>query len=115
MIAGQIEEKPRHYLFGRMPAFPAYAEKLSTGLSHWHGFGEKAVNHRIMTINQCRDCDLIKFRPARDRTRFIDAAMQSAMVNDGLGQMFSARKRHARRSISACKKCIGQNRRHRTG
>jgi mono/diheme cytochrome c family protein/glucose/arabinose dehydrogenase len=42
MIAGQVPEKPRHYLFGRMPAFAAHAEVLSKGLSHWHGFGESS-------------------------------------------------------------------------
>lgn len=40
MIAGELTEKPRDYLFGRMPAFPAYADALAKGLSHWHGFGE---------------------------------------------------------------------------
>jgi cytochrome c2 len=41
MIAGQLSEKTRPYVFGRMPAFPAYAEQLAKGLSHWHGFSEK--------------------------------------------------------------------------
>lgn len=41
MIAGQIEKKPREYIFARMPAFPAYADSLSKGLSHWHGFSDK--------------------------------------------------------------------------
>ncbi len=40
-IAGQQSEKPRPYLFARMPAFPAVAEQLAKGLSHWHGFSEK--------------------------------------------------------------------------
>ena len=40
-IAGQQSEKPRPYLFARMPAFPAVAEELAKGLSHWHGFSEK--------------------------------------------------------------------------
>jgi cytochrome c2 len=40
-IAGQQSEKPRPYLFARMPAFPAVAEELARGLSHWHGFSEK--------------------------------------------------------------------------
>ncbi len=44
MIAGQLPEKPRHYLFGRMPAFPIYAELLSKGLSHWHGFSDKPTS-----------------------------------------------------------------------
>jgi mono/diheme cytochrome c family protein len=41
MIAGKIAEKPRHYIVGRMPAFPAYADAIAQGLSHWHGFPEK--------------------------------------------------------------------------
>ena len=44
MIAGQLPEKPRPYLFGRMPAFPQYAELLAKGLSHWHGFSEKPTS-----------------------------------------------------------------------
>ncbi len=40
-IAGKVEEKPRPYLFGRMPAFPAAAERLAAGLSHLHGFSDK--------------------------------------------------------------------------
>jgi mono/diheme cytochrome c family protein len=40
-IAGHLGEKPRPYLFARMPAFPAVAEQLAKGLSHWHGFSEK--------------------------------------------------------------------------
>jgi mono/diheme cytochrome c family protein len=40
-IAGQQSEKPRPYLFARMPAFPAVAGELAKGLSHWHGFSEK--------------------------------------------------------------------------
>ncbi len=38
MIAGQIPQKPRDYIFGRMPAFALHAEALARGLSHWHGF-----------------------------------------------------------------------------
>ena len=43
MIAGNITDKTRPYLFARMPAFPAYAEKLAKGLSHWHGFSEQVA------------------------------------------------------------------------
>ena len=42
IIAGQQVEKTRPYLFARMPAFPASAERLAVGLSHWHGYAEKA-------------------------------------------------------------------------
>ncbi|MEI6714977.1 MAG: DUF6797 domain-containing protein [Verrucomicrobiota bacterium] len=41
MIAGQMTEKPRHYILGRMPGFPAYAEQIAKGLSHWHGYSDK--------------------------------------------------------------------------
>ncbi len=41
LLAGNLPEKPRSYLFARMPAYPAYAEALSKGLSHWHGFSDK--------------------------------------------------------------------------
>ncbi|MEK0445124.1 MAG: hypothetical protein RLZZ399_445, partial [Verrucomicrobiota bacterium] len=41
LIAGQITEKPRPYIVGRMPAFPAYADALAKGLSHAHGFSDK--------------------------------------------------------------------------
>ncbi len=40
-IAGRQADKPRPYLFARMPAFPAVAEELAKGLSHWHGFSDK--------------------------------------------------------------------------
>lgn len=43
LIAGKQTEKPRPYIFGRMPAFPAAAEGLAKGLSHWHGFSDKPV------------------------------------------------------------------------
>jgi cytochrome c2 len=42
VIAGLQVEKPRPYLFARMPAFSASAERLAVGLSHWHGYGEKS-------------------------------------------------------------------------
>lgn len=42
MIAGEVSEKPRPYLFGRMPAFTAHAGLLAKGLSHWHGFSERS-------------------------------------------------------------------------
>jgi hypothetical protein len=38
MIAGQLPEKTRPYVYGRMPAFEHYADVLARGLSHWHGF-----------------------------------------------------------------------------
>ena len=38
MIAGELPAKTRPYLYGRMPAFEHYAEPLSKGLSHWHGY-----------------------------------------------------------------------------
>jgi hypothetical protein len=38
MIAGQLPDKTRPYVYGRMPAFEHYADVLSRGLSHWHGF-----------------------------------------------------------------------------
>ena len=44
IIAGNIPDKTRPYLFARMPAFPAYADKLSKGLSHWHGFSDKPAS-----------------------------------------------------------------------
>lgn len=44
MIAGQHTEKVRSYLVGRMPAFPAYAEQMAKGLSHWHGFSDKPTS-----------------------------------------------------------------------
>jgi cytochrome c2 len=40
MLAGTLFDKTRPYLFARMPAFPASAERLALGLSHWHGFAE---------------------------------------------------------------------------
>jgi mono/diheme cytochrome c family protein len=40
-VAGLQTEKPRPYLFARMPAFPSAAEGLAKGLSHWHGLSEK--------------------------------------------------------------------------
>ncbi len=43
-IAGAHAEKTRPYLYGRMPAFPAYAEVLAKGLSHWHGFDDKTAS-----------------------------------------------------------------------
>ena len=43
MIAGQLAQKPRDYLFGRMPAFAAHAEQLARGLSHWHGFSHQST------------------------------------------------------------------------
>jgi hypothetical protein len=42
VIAGLQVEKPRPYLFARMPAFSANAERLAVGLSHWHGYAEKS-------------------------------------------------------------------------
>lgn len=36
-IAGQIEEKPRPWLIGRMPGFAHYADGLALGLNHQHG------------------------------------------------------------------------------
>ncbi len=44
LLAGSVSEKPRSYLFGRMPAFPAYADALAKGLSHWHGFGDQTAS-----------------------------------------------------------------------
>jgi cytochrome c2/glucose/arabinose dehydrogenase len=43
MIAGQLPQKPRDYIFARMPAFAAHAEQLARGLSHWHGFSHQTA------------------------------------------------------------------------
>jgi hypothetical protein len=38
-IAGHEKNKPRPWIIARMPGFATYAENLSKGLPHQHGFG----------------------------------------------------------------------------
>ena len=38
-IGGHAKDKPRPWIVGRMPGFPGYADALSKGLPHGHGFG----------------------------------------------------------------------------
>jgi mono/diheme cytochrome c family protein len=38
-IAGHAKDKPRPWIVSRMPGFTTYAEPLSKGLAHSHGFG----------------------------------------------------------------------------
>lgn len=42
-ISGAETWKPRPWLESRMPAFPAFAENLGTGLATLHGFGPKSA------------------------------------------------------------------------
>jgi cytochrome c2 len=54
-IGGAVSEKPRPYLFGRMPAFPAYAEVLAKGLSHWHGFSDQSASLGAKSVDLAAD------------------------------------------------------------
>jgi len=55
LIAGTVGEKPRPYLFGRMPAFPAYADAMAKGLSHWHGFGDQTLSLAAKDVGLAAD------------------------------------------------------------
>lgn len=42
-LQGQIKAKPRHWLQARMPTFKAWAEDVSIGMAHAHGFSGDPV------------------------------------------------------------------------
>jgi len=43
LLTGTLGYKPRADLVGRMPAFPAYASGIATGLAHQHGYPAEAA------------------------------------------------------------------------
>lgn len=54
MLAGVVKEKPRPWLEGRMPSFPARASLLAKGLAHGHGLGGRSA------IEPDPDAELVK-------------------------------------------------------
>jgi mono/diheme cytochrome c family protein len=97
LLAGDLNEKPRPWLSARMPAFPAYAEAIASGLAIEHAIDPRSVvdhtfDRNLADIGQrltletgldCRQCHAIgELQPRGDEKTQVALGINFVTIRD---------------------------------
>ena len=107
-LKGEVQQKPRPWLAARMPAFPAYAEKLAHGLAAEHGVpfreqlpldrpSENVELGKRLTMREggldCRQCHGVgREQPRTDAATQIALGINFAQTKERLRPEFALRQ-----------------------